>query len=126
MFSFSGRRTTAEIEHFALEGYALSQPTEVPKPVGMFGELVLVFKQAWAKAQRDFSAGNYFTPDIVLVTMPFFFVMILVAMIALPLSEPTLHQPARRENDAPADEDAAPAGDSDDAKTAPVADKKSD
>lgn len=62
----------------------------MPEPKGMFGELTTAFKQAFEKAQKDIKKGNYFTPDIMLCSMPFIFVLLMLAVIAVPFSDPSL------------------------------------
>jgi hypothetical protein len=62
----------------------------VPEPKGMFGELIVAFKQAFEKAQKDIKQGRYFTPDILLCAMPFIFGLLLMAVIVIPFSDPSL------------------------------------
>jgi len=63
---------------------------DVPEPKGMFGELTVAFKQAFEKAQKDIKKGDYFTPDILLCSMPFIFGLLLLAVVAIPFSDPSL------------------------------------
>ena len=77
------------------EGYALAEPATIPEAKGVIGEATAVFKQAFANAQRDIQRGNYFTPDVVLCSMPFIFVILLFIVIAIPFSEPEV-QPRKK------------------------------
>ena len=96
VFNYQGRRSASDLEYFATEGYTLGEPATVPKPLGTFGEVTHAFSSAWVKAQKDIANGSYFTPDIILVSMPFIFIILLVAMIAIPMNDPNLNRPQRR------------------------------
>lgn len=101
VFNFQGRRSASDLEYFATEGYALSEPAAVPKPLGTFGEVTHAFSGAWVKAQKDIKNGNYFTPDIILVSMPLIFIILLIAMIAIPMNDPNLNRPPPRAPSSP-------------------------
>ena len=74
VYDFKGRRSAAELEAFALDGYKLVQPAEIPEPVGLFGEVTNAFKQAYGMAVADVKRGNYFTSNVFLCCLPIIFI----------------------------------------------------
>jgi hypothetical protein len=73
---------------FARGGFQISDPQQVPKELGWFGEIMYVYTHAYKQAAKDIKKRNYFTVDVLLTTMPLFFIFILLLICLLPNPEP--------------------------------------
>ena len=96
VYDFKGRRSAAELEAFAVEGFKLVQPAEIPEAVGLFGEMTNAFKQAFSMAQADVKRGNYFTSNVLLCCLPVVFLTLMVIIIAMPMGDPSLNDQKKR------------------------------
>lgn len=91
VYDYSGRRTAEDMVEFAKGGYQIQQPKEIMPALGMFGEILVVFKHAYTQAAADLKKGNFFTIDIFLAFMPIIFLAFIAVILLLPA--PT-HNPA--------------------------------
>lgn len=95
VYSYSGRRTVDDITEFATKGFANVEPEKVPEPVGIIGEVILVFKQAFKQARSDVKNGKYLTPDIFLIALPLIFIGLMLVIVLLP-TDPAIPSPSKR------------------------------
>jgi hypothetical protein len=58
--------------------------SQVPPPLGYFGELSKVFKEAYTLARDDLSAGKYITVNVLTCVLPFVFIGLSVMLAFLP------------------------------------------
>ena len=100
--------THAHLPHFL--------SSQVPAEVGYFGEVIKVFKQAFAAAKTDIQAGSYFTLNTLTCVLPLLFAGFSVLLAFVPADEEEV--PKRRMPKPPPAADTAVAD--------PVTDKKSD
>jgi len=109
VYTFKGRRSAEELIQFAKGGYSLHEPEEVAPPMGMFGEIIHVYKHAYMKAGKDLKAGNYFTIDIFLTFLPVLFGIIIVFLIMLPKpDDEAMEKRYRKEHPQDNDDNAEP------------------
>lgn len=87
-FTFKGRRSVEEIVNFAQGGFQIQDAEEVVPPLGFFGEISYVYKQAIKQAKSDIVSGNYFTPDVILVCLPGVFIFLLLLLLLIPAPAP--------------------------------------
>ncbi len=112
VYDYAGRRTAEDLVEFAKGGYQIQQPKEIMPALGMFGEILIVFKHAYTQAADDLKKGKFFTIDVFLSFMPIVFLLFvaLIFMIPAPTYPPANERklaPAPRTNTRSAD--AAPA-----------------
>lgn len=88
VYTFKGKRSTAEIVEFARGGYQLHEPVKVPGELGYFGEIILVFKHAYKEASNDLNAGKYITANVFLMVLPIIFSFVLLLIFLIPFGDP--------------------------------------
>ena len=87
VYDYAGRRTAQDMVEFARGGYQIQQPQDVQPAMGMFGEIIAVFKHAYKQAAVDLKNRNFFTIDIFLSFMPLIFLAFVVLIFLIPVPE---------------------------------------
>ncbi|KAJ1388684.1 hypothetical protein B484DRAFT_459767 [Ochromonadaceae sp. CCMP2298] len=85
VYDYNGKRRTEDILIFARGGYEIHSPEDVPPAMGIFGEVMYVFRHAYKKAGADLKSGNYFTIDVFLTFLPFLFGALIVLIMVIPV-----------------------------------------
>lgn len=107
VYDYVGRRTAQDLVEFAKGGYQIQQPQDVQPAMGMFGEIIAVFKHAYKQAAVDLKNRNFFTIDVFLSFMPLIFVAFVVLIFMIPVPEhPQAAAHRAQKKAAPADADA--------------------
>jgi protein disulfide-isomerase-like protein len=81
IYTYKGRRTVEDLVVFAKGGFKTQEAEEVPKELGMFGEMVNVFKTVYREGMKDINAQNYLTHSVLLMVMPFIFLSFMILLI---------------------------------------------
>jgi len=68
-------RTKEALTNFIRGGYKSSPSESVPGPNSWWDDITYIFRQSYKAAKKDFSDGNYFTPNILLVLLPVGFLL---------------------------------------------------
>lgn len=110
VYDYAGRRTAEDLVEFAKGGYQIQQPKEILPAMGMFGEVIIVFKHAYTQAAEDLKKGNFFTIDVFLSFMPLVFIgfIALIFLIPAPTYAPAEAPQRRASPAATRSADAAP------------------
>ena len=87
IYSYKGKRDVESIVEFARGGFRYEDSSEVPGDLGFFGEFIIILKHAFDTAINDFNNGNYFTKDILLISMPFIFLIATIIIALLPMDD---------------------------------------
>lgn len=85
IYTFEGRRSVEDLVAYAKGGFTSEKPEDVPKEVGYFGEFSRTLKSAYKEASQDVTSGNYFTPNVFLMVLPFIFGLIFLLVIMMPV-----------------------------------------
>lgn len=92
-YTFKGRRTVDAFVEFARGGYQIQSAEEVQPPLGFFGEITYVFKDAYKQAVNDLRRGNYLSVNVFLAFLPIMFLIVVSLLFCLPpLPEPEYPQ----------------------------------
>jgi hypothetical protein len=83
VYTFEGRRTKEDLIAYAQGGYKKAEATKVPGPVGFFAEFTSVFENAYKQAMIDISKGKYFSPDVIILLSPFFFILTIILILSM-------------------------------------------
>ncbi len=91
---YKGPRTADALMEFSRGGWKDPhyEQENVPAEMGYFGELSAVFKQSYKAALKDFSAGNYFTINILTCVMPLMFLGFAMLLAFIPVDEEPVHR----------------------------------
>lgn len=81
IYTYRGRRNVEDLVAFAKGGFKEQEAEEIPKELGYVDGIMKVFKDAFAEAEKDYKAGNYFTTNIVLMFMPILFLATLILLL---------------------------------------------
>lgn len=84
IYTYSGRRNVEDLVAFAKGGFTTTDPEDVPKPQGYFGEIMKTFTKAYKDAEKDISSGNYVTANVFLMALPIIFGLIFLLLIMTP------------------------------------------
>jgi hypothetical protein len=87
VYTYQGKRSKEALVDFARGGYAITKPLKVPDDLGWFGEIMFVYRHAYNQAAKDLHAGNYFTIDVLLTTMPVIFIILMLVVIFIPMGD---------------------------------------
>jgi hypothetical protein len=85
VYDYTGKRKAEDIINFARGGYEIHSPEDVPPAMGIFGEVMYVFRHAYKKAGADLKSGDYFTIDVFLTFLPFLFAALIVMVMVIPM-----------------------------------------
>ena len=89
VYEYGGARTVSEILNFARGGFSLQDGEATPSEVSVFGEVFLIAQRAvvhgYKQAIQDINDGNYFSTDVLLVSMPVIFLILTTVLIFLPV-----------------------------------------
>ena len=85
MYEYKGKKEAGEIIEFARGNFKFEESEDVPADLGLWGEVQKILKHAYKTAINDYNAGNFFTKDIFLISMPFLFIISLLLIIVLPV-----------------------------------------
>lgn len=88
VYTYKSKRTVDNFVEFARGGYQSIEAEEVQAPQGFFGELKKVFSHALKNAQKDIQNKKYFTPNILLVSLPVIFLAIFSLILFTPNAPP--------------------------------------
>ena len=91
VYKYKGKRTKDALVEFATGGYKdkADDAEPIPAPKSAVQELFGAFTKSFNYAMKDFSKGNYVTPNTLSVFVPLFFFVIMVMIVCLPIaSEP--------------------------------------
>jgi len=102
VYDYNGKRKADAIVDFVRGGYEIHQPEDVPPAMGLFGEIMYVFRHAYKKASSDLRSGNYFTIDIFLTFMPFLFGGLILLILLVPVPEHPDYVAAKKRREAAA------------------------
>lgn len=94
VYHYKGRRTVEDIIEFVRGGFEIHEPEEVNPPMGMFGEIMHVYRSAYKQAGKDLRNGRYFTMEVFLTFVPFIFLALIFILIFAPVPEPAYVQEA--------------------------------
>ena len=87
MYTYSGKKEKGEIVEFARGNFKFEVSEDVPANLGLFGDILKILKHACRTAVDDYNSGNYFTKDILLVSMPFLFIASMLLILMLPIGQ---------------------------------------
>lgn len=91
VYKYKGKRTKDALIEFAKGGYKLKvdDAEPIPAPKSAIQEFTSVFTKAWDGAMKDIQRGKFFTPNVLTVIMPSFFMVIMAIIVCIPVgSEP--------------------------------------
>lgn len=83
MYKFEGRRTKDEFIKFAKGGYKEEKAEDIPKPLSFIEDFLYPFIQSYKQAKADVASGTYFSSDIILMVLPFMFLMTMVLICSM-------------------------------------------
>ena len=93
VYDYNGARSVQEFLNFARGGFSLQDGEATPGEVSAFGEVFVItyraFVHGYKQAAKDIINGQYFTTDIMLVSMPLIFLVLTTVMCLLPVDVPT-------------------------------------
>ena len=85
IYTFEGRRSVEDLVAYAKGGFSDKDSEDVPKEVGYFGGVTRTLKMAFKEASQDVTSGNYFTPNVFLMVLPFVFALIFFLLVMMPV-----------------------------------------
>lgn len=88
VYQYKGRRTVDDIVKFARGDYQIHEAEAVTPPLGLFGEIMMVYQHAYKKAGKDLQKGSFFTMDVFLTFLPFIFVVLVLLLLCAPIPQP--------------------------------------
>lgn len=102
IYTYKGDRSVESLVAYARGGFESSQPEDVPKEMGYFGDIAKIFQKAYVDAANDAAAGNYFTANILLMILPVIFCLICILLIITPAAPQEIRKAAPRKTAAAA------------------------
>ena len=102
VYTFKGRRSKEDLVEFAKGGFAAHEPEQVPEPMGMFGEIMQIYRTAYKGAAKQVKAGKYFTAEVFLAVMPLLFMSFGVLICMIPTLPPEMRVDGARKREAAA------------------------
>lgn len=87
VYSYNGKREVDAIIDFVRNGFKFEDSVQVPAELGIFGEIPIILNHVLKTAIADYNAGNYFTKDLLLISMPCFFIFTLALIFCLPMGD---------------------------------------
>lgn len=88
VYEYNGKRNTEDLVAFARGGYQIQEAEDVQPALGIFGEIMFVYRHAYKKAGKDLQSGDYFTIDVFLTFMPVLFALLIVLILVIPVPAP--------------------------------------
>ena len=85
MYEYRGKKDVGEIVKFAQGDFKFEKDENVPADLGLLGDVIKILNHAYSTAIEDYNAGNYFTKDVLLISMPFLFIFSMFVLIFLPV-----------------------------------------
>jgi Thioredoxin len=92
IYTYKGDRSVESLVAYAKGGFESSQPEDVPKEMGYFGDIVKTFQKAYIDAAKDAAAGNYLTANVFLMALPIIFGLIFFLLIITPGAPPEIRK----------------------------------
>jgi thiol-disulfide isomerase/thioredoxin len=92
LYHYEGKLEANALVQFARGDFKFENSNDVPPELGMFGEVAIIIKHAYHKAIDDFNTGNYFTQDILLMSMPVLFTCALILITSVPFASSTIRK----------------------------------
>lgn len=102
IYTYKGDRSVESLVAYAKGGFESSQPEEVPKELGYFGDVVKTFQKAYKDAAKDITAGSYLTANVFLMALPIIFGLIFFLLIITPAAPKEIKRLAPRKTAAAA------------------------
>jgi thioredoxin domain-containing protein 5 len=94
VYTFKGRRAEKDLIEFARGGYQIHEAEVVNPPLGMFGEVMFVYRHAYKMAVKDLKERRFFTRNVFLAFLPALFVVSLLVLCLYP--SPKYEPPPKR------------------------------
>jgi len=92
VYTFKGRRSQEELVDFARGGFQMHEPQKVRAPLGIFGEILLVYEHATKQAAKDIKNAkawkDYLTIDVFITALPAIFIFMLIMIFLIPMPQP--------------------------------------
>ncbi len=89
IYEYNGRRTKDAFVEYVNSGYQNAPNTEVPQMPTFFEQVKKSVSEPILAAYQDIQKGRYATPNVFLIAMPLFVLVVLTfAMFAIPEPEP--------------------------------------
>ena len=84
VYTYKGKRDMESILYFAKGDFRYEESEDVPKDLGIIGDIIKIVNHAYKSALFDIDAGNYFTKDVFFIILPVFFIISILLLLMLP------------------------------------------
>lgn len=92
VYTFKGMRSQQELVDFARGGFQMHEPQKVRAPLGIFGEILILYEHSTRQAAKDIKNAvnlkDYFTIDVYITALPAIFILMLVIIFTIPMPKP--------------------------------------
>ena len=85
VYTYTGKKNVEDILYFAKGDFRFEESDDVPKDLGIIGEIIKIVKHAYKSALSDIEAGKYFTKDVFFIALPFLFGSSILLILMLPV-----------------------------------------
>ena len=85
IYTYKGKKDVDEIVAFAKGNFRFEESENVPKDLGIIGDIMKIVDHAYKSALFDIETGNFYTKDVFFMVMPILFVLSMFLLLALPL-----------------------------------------
>lgn len=84
VYTYKGKKDAESILHFARGDFKYEESDDVPKDLGIIGDIIKIANHAYKSALSDIETGKYFTKDVFFITLPVLFVLSILLLLMLP------------------------------------------